>query len=184
MATFKSRIKECVLTFDRHLLITLDTNASYLTEDTINKYATSKETEYTVTVENYHKPRSLSANAYLWVLLDKIAEVLDTTKEEIYKRVISEVGAFEMLPIRNDAVNTFRRHWEKKGLGWICEILRESKIQGYTTVMAYFGSSSYDSKEMSRVLDFTVEEAHRLGIDTRTPEQIEEMKRLWAENNV
>jgi len=183
MATFKSKIKETVLTYDGRLLITLETQANYLTADTINEYNQSVA-DYTVSIDKYHEPRSLTANAYLWVLLDKIAEKLGSTKEQTYKAVITTVGVFEMLPIKKEAVAEFKRRWESKGLGWVCEELRESKLKGYTTVMAYYGSSTYNSKEMSRLLDYVVEEAKELGIDVRTPEQIEEMKRLWAENNV
>ncbi len=183
MATFKSKIKETVLTYDGRLLVTLETHANYLNCETINEWNTNTA-DYTISIEKYHEPRSLNSNAYAWVLMDKIADKLNTTKVEVYKQVIHEVGVFEMLPIKTEAVAEFKRRWESKGLGWVCEELRDSKLKGYTTVMAYFGSSTYNSKEMSRLLDYVVEEAKELGIDVRTDAQIEEMKRLWAENNV
>ena len=37
-----------------------------------------------------------------------------------------------------------------------------------------------DSKQMSELIDGTVSEADELGIETRTPDEIERMKALWA----
>ena len=186
MATFKSRIKDCFVTFDKKFIITLETSYNNLTEDTIYEYSKGEvdKTEYSVSIEKYREPRSLNANAYMWVLCDKIADKINSTKEEVYKKAVREVGVFEMLPIKNTALTEFKRRWASKGLGWFCEELRDSKLEGYTTIMAYFGSSTYNSKEMSRLLDYVVEEAKDLGVDVRSPAQIEEMKRLWESNGV
>jgi len=183
MATFKGKIKECVLTFDRRLLITVEANANSLAEDAINEWANAED-DYSVQIEKYREPRSLNSNSYMWILCDKIAEKVNSTKEEVYKKAVREVGVFEMLPIKNVALTEFKRRWASKGLGWFCEELRDSKLAGYTTLVVYFGSSTYNSKEMSRLLDYVVEECKELDIDVRSPAQIEEMKRLWAENNV
>ena len=54
------------------------------------------------------------------------------------------------------------------------------KLKGYTKIVAYYGTSTYDTKEMSRFLDEIVSEAKELGIQVETPEQIAEMKSLWS----
>ena len=69
--------------------------------------------------------------------------------------------------------------WEKMGLGWMAFDMGTTK--GFTTIHAYKGSSAYDTKEMSRLLDWLVEEAEGLGLETRTPDEIERMKSLWNE---
>lgn len=125
------------------------------------------------------KKRSLNANGYLWVLCQKIAEVLGSTKEEIYRNAIRDKGTFEILPIKNEAVETFKRAWEEHGLGWVCEVQRDSKLEGYTNVIAYYGSSTYDTKQMACFIDYIVEEAKRLSIETMTPEQLELLKIEW-----
>lgn len=186
MATFKGKIKDCFVTFDKKFIITLETSYNNLTEDTIYQYSLGsvEKTEYDVTIEKHREPRSLNANNYCWKLLDLIADKVNSTKEEVYKKAVREVGVFEMLPIKNTALTEFKRRWASKGLGWFCEELRDSKLAGYTTVMAYFGSSTYNSKEMSRLLDYVVEEAKELSIDVRTPEEIEKIKKLWESNCV
>lgn len=130
-------------------------------------------------LSEYKEKRSLDSNAYAWVLIGEIAKKLHITKEEVYIKNIKEMGKYELLPIKNEAVDTFINAWASKGVGWICEILGESKIENYTNVIVYYGSSTYNTKEMSIFIDGVVQEAQQLGIDTRTPEQIEELKRLW-----
>lgn len=134
--------------------------------------------------------RSLDANAYMWSLCDKIAKKISLkheqhntgivyTKEDIYKRQIKDLGIFEIVPIKNEAVDAYIKKWNKHGLGWIAEIVSESKIKGYTNVITYFGSSSYNTAEMSRLIDGVVQDAKQLGIETATPEQLALMKEEW-----
>lgn len=99
--------------------------------------------------------------------------------EEIYKIEIKNIGVFEILPIKNKAVEKFKQAWQRNGIGWICEEIGKSKIDGYTNLKAYYGSSTYDSKEMSRLIDSIVEDCKLQGIPTDTPEQIEKYKEMW-----
>ena len=55
----------------------------------------------------------------------------------------------------------------------------QSKIEGCTNVVLYFGSSTYDSKQMSDLIDRLISEAKELGIETDTPEQISRYKSEW-----
>ena len=128
--------------------------------------------ELTVEVKEYRQKRSLSQNAYMWVLLNEIAKVLDSTKEKIYKELVKDYGVFEVLPLKNEAVKRFTHNWTKNGLGWFTEILGESKITGYTNLIAYYGSSTYDTKDMARLLNAVVEECQELEIPTMTMEEI------------
>ena len=120
----------------------------------------------TVTVKEYRQKRSLSQNSYLWVLLDKLAEKVNRSKEDIYKIYVKDYGVFEPLPIRNDAVDRFITNWSKNGLGWFCEDMGESKLDGYTKLIAYYGSSTYNTKEMTRLIDAVIYDCNEQGIDT------------------
>lgn len=120
----------------------------------------------TVTVKEYRPKRSLSQNAYLWVLLDKLAAKINRSKEEVYKDYVKDYGVFEILPIRNDATERFVRNWSKNGLGWFTEDLGESKLNGYTRLIAYYGSSTYTTAELKRVLDAVIQDCKEQGIQT------------------
>lgn len=137
-----------------------------------------KEKQYEI--KEHKKKRSLDANSYCWVLCKKIADELRITKEEVYRKAINEVGKFEIIPIKNEAVDTFINAWKSKGIGWICEVFNKSKIDGYTNLIIYYGSSIYDTKEMSILIDNIVQEAKQLGIETLTPDEIERMKTMWG----
>ena len=119
-----------------------------------------------VTVKEYRQKRSLSQNSYLWVLLDKLGAKLDRSKEDIYKEYVKDYGIFEVLPIRNEGVKFFTTNWSKHGLGWFCEDLGESKLDGYTKLIAYYGSSTYNSKEMARLIDAVIQDCEEQGIQT------------------
>lgn len=131
-----------------------------------------------VEAKKWRQNRSLDANAYLWVLIYKLAEKLNLAKTEVYKKAISEVGVCEVLPIRNCAVDRFIEEWSKRGLGWMCETTK-SKIDGYTNVHAYYGSSAYDTKEMSRLVDNIVQECKIQGIETMTDSELLSLKEAW-----
>ena len=140
-----------------------------------------------VEVKQYRQHRSLDSNAYLWILCQKIAEVVrSTTKEEVYKRAIRDVGQFEILPIRNDAVDSFIYRWGRKdkdkGLGWFAEVVGKSKLPGYTNVIAYFGSSCYNQQEMSILIDYIVVECKELDIETLPPAELARMKEEWGKS--
>lgn len=119
-----------------------------------------------VTVKEHREKRSLSQNAYFWILLDKLGQKVDRSKEDIYKDYVKDYGVFEVLPIRNEAVERFKRNWSKNGLGWFTEDLGESKINGYTKLIAYYGSSTYNTAEMRRLIDAVIMDCEAVGIIT------------------
>ena len=179
MLTFKGELKDIVKTFENGYILTIKTNVGDLLEDELNGLATAKN-GVKVELSKWHEKRSVNANAFCWKLLDEIAKKVKSTKEEVYKQIIKRVGVFEVLPIKNISVNSFIKKWKSKGLGWVCENLGNSKIPNYTNIIAYFGTSTYDTSEMSRFIDEVVNEAESLGIQTETPDKIAEIKSLWS----
>lgn len=132
---------------------------------------------FIISIEQQKRRRSLNANAYMWTLCHKIAEKVGTTKETVYRKNIREVGSFETVELLSEGVPRFIRSWQANGLGWIAEPLSERN--GYTTVIAYFGSSSYSTAEMSRLIDAVVAEAKTLGVETMTPEELDRLTLTW-----
>ena len=133
-----------------------------------------------VEIKQYRANRSLDANSYLWVLCQKMAEAIHATKEDVYRIFIKRVGQFEIIPIKNEAVDRWIRNWQANGVGWISETIGDSKIEGYTNVISYYGSSTYDSREMSILLNEIVRECKELGIETRPDEEIKSLIESWG----
>ncbi|MCL2220984.1 MAG: hypothetical protein FWC20_01815 [Oscillospiraceae bacterium] len=128
----------------------------------------------------HRKKRSLTANAYAWVLIGKLAAVLNITKTEVYWQYIREVGDnFEIYSVRNEAVEKTIAAWQSIGLGWLCDDLGNDIEPGKQTIIFYFGSSSYDSKQMANLIELIVADCKEQGIETLPPEELERMKTEW-----
>lgn len=138
-----------------------------------------KEDKLSIEIKKYKNKRSLDANAYMWVLISKLEEKLNISKDIIYKDAIRNIGVYEVIPVKNEAVERFIEAWTKNGLGWVCETTK-SKLEGYTNILAYYGSSTYNTAEMSRLIDFVVQECKQLNIETMTPGQLNILKEEWG----
>lgn len=142
--------------------------------------ADMQERLYDAELKQHREKRSLDANGYLWVLCQKVAEtVRDLTKEDVYREAVENAGQFEPLVFKDESVETFIHRWSGHGLGWFAKKL-DGNIPGYTQVIAYYGSSVYDTREMSVLLDYVVNLAKDFDIETKTPEELAKMKSLWG----
>ena len=142
------------------------------------------EADYTVKVEKTKTKRSLDANAYAWALISKLAKKLHTTNIEVYRRIIADTGAYTVIPIKEAHLNAWRNIWSAKGLGWICEDIGACKNTiGYVNTVCFHGSSAYDTKEMSHFIDLVIQECKQQGIETLTPQEIEQLKKEWGGEN-
>lgn len=130
----------------------------------------------TYEIAEIKKKRSLDSNSFCWKLCTEIANVVGNTKEDVYRDAISHVGVYEVLQFTDaDAMARFKQKWMANGEGWLTKTIDKDKM----TIMAFYGSSRYDTKEMSVLIDFLVQEGKDLGIQVLTEEQIELMKTEW-----
>lgn len=172
MIEFKTKKPEFKFLINGMVEISFQANKSILKDfDNIKD-----DKELVVQVKEYRQKRSLSQNAYMWVLLDEIGKAVNRSKEDIYKELVKDYGVFEILPLKDEAVKRFNHNWSKNGLGWFTEIIGKSKLNGYTNLIAYYGSSTYDTQEMNRLLDAVITECQELGIPTMTLSEIMMLK--------
>lgn len=133
--------------------------------------------EYQITKAK--KKRSLDANAYAWTLISKLAETMRIGKEEIYRNAIRDIGGnYEVVCVKNEGLETLRRCWEKNGLGWQVETT-PSKLDGCTNALLYYGSSSYDTHQMSVFIDRLIQDCKALNIETLPPEKLSGLLEAW-----
>lgn len=90
----------------------------------------SKLKKLTITIKKFYKKRSLDSNSYAWELLGKLQDELHIKKEDIYRDLIRNIGSYEIVPVRNEAVEKFRQAWSKNGIGWITETMK-SKLERF-----------------------------------------------------
>lgn len=126
------------------------------------------------------KRRSLDANAYFWLLCGKLAESTGIPKTEIYREAIREIGGnTETVCVPTKAAERLVDGWKHNGLGWLADTT-PSKLPGCTNVILYYGSSTYDTKQMSRLVDNIVQDCQAVGIETLTPEKLALLKEDWG----
>ena len=144
------------------------------------------EDKLNIELKKWYKKRSLDANAYCWVLCDKIAKELSKdgtiiTKEFVYKDAIAQIGSFEPFIAQEKTFEHFKQIWEKQGLGFLVqEVSRKDKC---VKVHCYYGSSTYNTKEMSLLIQLIVDLAKSLDIETKTPEELESLLNSWSGAN-
>lgn len=130
-----------------------------------------------LSVKALRKKRSLSANAYMWTLINEIASVLRVSNDEIYHQALCKYGTFrkddgvtEVVTIRADIALS----------GWLythTKPLKTAMLNGkaYTHYAVIKGSSEYDTREMSALLDGIIDDCKSLGIEVMTPEEIQRL---------
>lgn len=132
---------------------------------------------FDITIEQHREKRSINANNYSYALQDKIAKKLNRSLDDIHKQMVLDYGVLETYSIRKDAFASAKRLFD------YFEVLGESEVNGKTFihVKAGIGTHNYNTLEMSKFLDGVVQEAQQLGIETRTPKQLAELKSLWEQ---
>lgn len=128
-----------------------------------------------LTVKEYRQKRSLDANAYMWHLIGEMANVLCAANDDVYVQMLKQYGQVGVVKIPNDKVELFKRTYkyhEKHE-----KLPDEEKAQYYKF---YLGSSNYDTKEMSILIDGVVSECKELGIETMTPKELSLLCEEWG----
>ena len=122
-------------------------------------------------IEVKRKKRSKDQNSYFWELLQKLCFEMNLDVIQEYKKRVKELGIFKQWEIDTINVPTFEKLWSDRGIAWFTEKVEE--IGNKTIINAYYGSSSYNSKQMSRLLDNLVQDCKEVGIQTLDMLEIE-----------
>lgn len=144
-----------------------------------------KDKPFVCEIKPYHKKRSLDANAYFHVLVDKIAKVLRRSAEDVKMQLNLDYGT-----IATD------EHGLKAGFKALKEIpitkyfkyakpIGECEENGkmFTKYLIYKETHTLDCVEMGFLIDGTIQEAKQLGIETLTPVELENLKGYKGERN-
>lgn len=131
--------------------------------------------ELDIAIKEYRPRRSKDANSFMWVLLDRLAAAVHSTKTEIYLNYVREYGVYKDFTLTEDEAKTFRVAWEKLGTGWPTEQVDYAPDGEHVVIRAYYGSSTYTTKRMSRLIDAIVQDCKAVGIETITPEELKSM---------
>lgn len=133
--------------------------------------------KFNIEIKKYRRKRSLNANSLLWLILSEMAVKLRTSKEELYIEMLARYGVFTHIVVKPEAVDRVKEQWrEVRELGPVV-IGGQKGIQ----LQCYFGSSTYDTKEMSVLLDGVVSEAREIGIAVMSESERALLLSEWGE---
>ena len=121
-------------------------------------------------IKEKREKRSLSQNSYAWELITKIGNILRKSKEEVYLQMLKDYGQSEIVSILSSIEpKGYFKYYEKIGTGIV-------NNKEFTHYKIFKGSSEFDSKEMTILIDGIIQECKQLGIETLTPDEIEKLK--------
>ena len=129
-------------------------------------------------VKPWKKKRSLDANALLWHCLGKMAVALRADKWDIYLLMLKRYGKHTYIVVKENVVDAVKEQWRES------EIIGEIDVNGQKGVqmLCYFGSSHYDTKEFSVLLDGVISEMKEMGLETPTSEEMRRSLELWEKH--
>lgn len=168
------------------LSVDLSTNKQKLSltvnEDVREVYNKFKDCDnLDITIKKHRHKRSLDANNYMWLLLSKLAAIQHTTKEELYYIMLERYGTFYYLPVEEGKEQEIQKVFRiVHDRGETTLTTPSGKQVTCRQLQCYKGSSLYNTKEMSVLIDGVVQEAQDAGIDTITPAELSEMKQKWG----
>ncbi len=138
-------------------------------------YDETKDKPLNLDIKQYREGRSKDANALLWACLGEIAAALRTDKWSVYLQMLKRYGQYTYVCVPPKAVEMTKKQWRE------CEEVGQININGREAVqmLCYFGSSTYDTKEFSILLDGVISEMKEMGLQTPTSEEMRRSLDEW-----
>jgi len=141
-----------------------------------------KEGLKSIEIKKKSKARSISANAYHWILISNLAKMLTIPKGDLYVKMIKRYGQHTSIIIKAEAVEQFIRIWdltntEVEHVESLCEVTRgftNNRVK-WVEVNCHFGSSSYDAEKFHYLLEGIISECKIMDIETLPPNEIKTM---------
>lgn len=122
------------------------------------------------TVKEKRNRRSLTQNAYYWVLINKLGRVLGLSDTEVHEQMLREYGVCDVMTLLEGVpIHEYFDYFDVFGHG-------EINGKTYAHVRVYKNSKKMNSKEFSRLLEGLRYECEQQGIDVMTPDEIARMK--------
>lgn len=142
-------------------------------------YDELKDRDVEIEIKKYSKRRSMDSNNLAWALIDKIATHEHKKKSEVYREAIKDIGGVsDTVCAKNFAVEKLVTGWTHKGLGWQAEC-EPSKLPGCTNVTLYYGSSVFNTQQMSALIESLIQDCNALGIPTMSEEEVKRSLAYW-----
>jgi hypothetical protein len=135
--------------------------------------------EVDIEIKKHYAKRSLDASAKAWVMIDALAEKLRIPKTEVYQQAIKDIGGVStVVCVIEEAADALCKNWATKGQGWMAE-QSPSKLPGCINVTLWYGSSTYNTKQMADLITYLISACNEQGIPTMSPKEAERTLQFW-----
>lgn len=143
--------------------------------DRVNNIEALNGADLDVEIKKHREKRSLNANGLLWKCLGEMAAVLNVDKWEVYLRMLKRYGAYTYVCVPPQAVEMLKKQWRE------CEEIGTININGRsaTQLLCYYGSSTYNTKQFSVLLDGVISEMKEMGLEPPTSELMKATLERW-----
>jgi hypothetical protein len=139
-----------------------------------------KDQPVDVQIKKASQGRSKTANDFMWAMCTDIGNNMHPPlpKEMVYRQAIRDVGVYKRAPVRPELVEDWCETWGSRGVGWFAEVADDVMIEGhlYKLVFFYCGTSTYNTEQMSRVIEYLKQDMESMNLPI--PLSKEEEKRL------
>lgn len=140
-------------------------------DEQLDKLEKLREEICVIDIKKFKSKRSLNANAYFWHLVGELSKKLRVDKDTVYLWQLSRWGMWQDVLIKKEAYPVFSRQFR------MTQVLDED--EEYMTLRCYIGSSNYNTKEMSDLMEGTLIDCKEQGIETWTREEIDAVLAAW-----
>ena len=139
------------------------------------KYLIEQDKSKLWELKEHKNKRSLDANGLLWACLQEIAQAVKSDKWAIYLQMLKRYGKFDYVIVKKKAVEAMKKQWRE------LEEVGEINVNGQPAVqlLCYYGSSTYDTKEFSVLLDGVISEMKEIGLNPPPDKQTKELLEKW-----
>ena len=152
--------------------------------------ALRKSEKLVFSVKEYKKKRSLDANAYYWLLVTKLAKVLNLSKPHLHNLLLRRYGQPEIIDgqmvflVLPDSESGTRKANEAETYHIRPTSQVKTGVDGkmYRTYVMLRGSSTYNTAEMSELIEGLVSECREQGIETLPEEELKRMMQMYEQN--
>lgn len=156
---------------DGSLLLTFKIND----KDILEHIGELKDNLLSLEFKPYRQKRSIDANGLFWACIGDVSRVSGISKWDLYLQILKESGQFTYITVKPKAVEKMKQMWR--------EIEEVGEMpNGDIQLLCYFGSSTYDSKEFSYLIDNVIEKMKEWGLQPPLPRHIQEALKRWEKN--
>lgn len=135
----------------------------------------TRDKDLNLEIKQHRNHRSKDANALLWECIGRLAMALRADKWDIYLLMLKRYGQYTYIVVPPNAVEMVARQWRE------CEVIGDININGRDGVqmLCYYGSSTYDTKQFSVLLDGVISEMKEIGLTAPTSEDMRRSIEGW-----